>query len=246
MTNAEIKRQEEPAAGVEILVECSDVAHTYGSGATAVVAVSQVDCFVRSDARVALMGPSGSGKSTLLHMMAGLETATSGQVSWPVFGSNPAGTPGQVGVVFQGPSLIPSLDALGNVAFPLILEGVADSEAERRALEALDDLELGWMATKLPDELSGGQAQRVAIARVLATRPRLIIADEPTGQLDRETGRHVIDVLLHAADRLGAALVISTHDPEVAERLPERWRMDDGRLLPLAPQSHSDRKGTRP
>ncbi|MCU1524967.1 MAG: transporter ATP-binding protein, partial [Microbacteriaceae bacterium] len=122
----------------------------------------------------------------------------------------------------------------------------ADSEAERRALEALDDLELGWMAAKLPDELSGGQAQRVAIARVLATRPRLIIADEPTGQLDRETGRHVIDVLLHAADRLGAALVISTHDPEVAERLPERWRMDDGRLLPLAPQSHSDRKGTRP
>jgi ABC-type lipoprotein export system ATPase subunit len=209
------------------------------------VAVSQVDCLIRSDARLALMGPSGSGKSTLLHMMAGLVPSTSGRVSWPAFGSNPAGTPGQVGVVFQGPSLIPSLDALGNVAFPLVLGGIADSEAELRAIEALDDLELGWMANKLPDELSGGQAQRVAIARVLATRPRLIIADEPTGQLDRETGRHVIDVLFDAADRLGAALVVSTHDPDVAERLPERWQMDDGRLLPSVPRSQTDAKGTR-
>jgi putative ABC transport system ATP-binding protein len=246
MTNIGITLPEASATKVEILVECADVAHTYGSGPTAVVAVSQVDCFVLSDARLALMGPSGSGKSTLLHMMAGLETATSGQVTWPAFGSNPAGTPGQVGVVFQGPSLIPSLDSLGNVAFPLIVQGIPDGEAEQRAIEALNDLDLGWMANKLPDELSGGQAQRVAIARVLATRPRLIIADEPTGQLDGETGRHVIDVLLHAADRLGAALVISTHDPEVAERFPERWQMDDGKLLPFVSESRSDTKGARP
>lgn len=227
----------------ELLVHCVEVAHTYGWGSTAVVAVNAVTCSVIGGARLALMGPSGSGKSTLLHMMAGLETTTSGTVSWPTFGVNPAGRPEHVGVVFQGPSLIPSLDSLGNVAFPLVLQGLSDAEAESRALQALDELGLGWMAGKLPDELSGGQAQRVAIARVLATAPRLILADEPTGQLDRETGQHVIDVLLHAADRLGAALVISTHDPEVAGRLSEHWQMNDGTLRET---EHTDQKGSRP
>ena len=225
-----IDRAEDDVIADEILVRCDDVAHTYGIGSTAVVAVNQVNCTVRVRAQLSLMGPSGSGKSTLLHIMAGLEAATSGTVSWPAFGKNPAGMPGSVGVVFQGPSLIPSLDSLGNVAFPLIVAGLSDLEAEARANEALEELGLGWMAPKLPDELSGGQAQRVAIARVLATRPQLILADEPTGQLDRETGHHVIDVLLQAADRLGAALVLSTHDPDVADRMSERWQMTDGIL----------------
>ncbi|MFM9921198.1 ABC transporter ATP-binding protein [Lacisediminihabitans sp. H27-G8] len=227
----------------EILVQCTDVAHTYGLGSTAVVAVNAVTCSVIGRARLALMGPSGSGKSTLLHMMAGLEIPTSGALTWPSFGGNPAGMPEQVGVVFQGPSLIPSLDSLGNVAFPLVLQGLSDMDAERRGNQALEELGLGWMAKKLPDELSGGQAQRVAIARVLATGPRLILADEPTGQLDRETGQHVIDVLLHAADRLDAALVISTHDPEVADRLSERWLMNDGTLREA---ELTDQKGNRP
>ncbi|MDQ1597881.1 MAG: putative transport system ATP-binding protein [Microbacteriaceae bacterium] len=217
-------------AAADLLVRCTDVSHTYSSGSTAVVAVSQVSYDLYDGARLAIMGPSGSGKSTLLHMMAGLETVTSGTVSWPAFGANPTGDPGQVGVVFQGPSLIPSLDAVGNIAFPLVLGGIPDAEAERRARAALADLDLEWMSTRLPDELSGGQAQRVAIARVLATAPRLILADEPTGQLDRETGRHVIDVLIHAADRLGAALVVTTHDPEVADRFSEGWLMNDGML----------------
>ncbi|MCU1579548.1 MAG: ATP-binding cassette protein [Rhodoglobus sp.] len=219
-------------ASAELLVRCVDVTHSYGTGETAVVAVAGVTCDVAANARIALMGPSGSGKSTLLHVMAGLESATSGGVSWPSFGSSPAGKPGEVGVVFQGPSLIPSLDVVGNVGFPLLVQGVSDDEAEKRALDALDDLGLGWMSTKLPDELSGGQAQRVAVARVLAAAPRLIIADEPTGQLDHETGRHVLDVLFRAADRLSAALVVSTHDPEIAGRFPERWLMHDGALLP--------------
>ncbi|MET4780416.1 ABC transporter ATP-binding protein [Glaciihabitans sp. UYNi722] len=227
----------------DVVVRCADIAHTFGSGPTAVVAVTQVTCEVRRDSRLAIMGPSGSGKSTLIHLMAGLESVTSGTISWPAFGGTPGGSPGTVGVVFQGPSLIPSLDALGNVALPLIIQGVSDAEAERRAAEALEALGLGWLSARLPDELSGGQAQRIAVARVLAAGPRLILADEPTGQLDRETGSHVIDVLIEAADRLGAGLVITTHDPEVAGKLSERWLMQDGELRATP---HHDSEGDRP
>ena len=145
-----------------------------------------------------------------------------------------------VGVVFQGPSLIPALDVLENVALPLILDGVPDRAAKELAREALRNLEIEALAAKLPEELSGGQSQRVAIARVLAARPAVILADEPTGQLDRVTGAHVMDVLLKAADALGAAVVISTHDPLIADRMDRRWRMRDGALTtdkPAAPST---------
>lgn len=176
------------------------------------------------------MGPSGSGKSTLLHMLAQLESPTSGEITGALFQPGRGPCPDSVGLVFQTPSLIPALDALENVALPLILAGAADEEARSAARDALKLLDLGWLGQKLPEELSGGQAQRVAVARVLACRPRLILADEPTGQLDRTTGGGVLQVLLRTARTLGAAVLIATHDPYVAAQLDEVWHMEDGTL----------------
>ncbi|NMH97747.1 ABC transporter ATP-binding protein [Pseudonocardia acidicola] len=226
----------------EVLVECAAAAHTYGAGPTAVVAVHGADCVVHRGDRVALTGPSGSGKSTLLHMMAGLDRPTTGAVSWPAWGRPPLGRPGAVGIVFQGPSLLPDLDVLENAALPLLLAGVPDPVAAERARGALERLRIRELGASLPGELSGGQAQRVAVARVLAAGPQLILADEPTGQLDREAADRVITVLLEAADELDAALIVATHDEAVAGRLARRWRMDDGRLRVDAPGSTSDRR----
>lgn len=219
----------------EVLVDCQDAARTYGRALAAVVAVHGATCQVRAGDRIAITGPSGSGKSTLLHLMAALEQPTTGQVSWPGLAERPMAA--QVGVVFQGPSLIPALDVAENTALPLVLAGVPDERARRRALDCLALVASDGLAGKLPEELSGGQAQRVAVARVLALRPRLILADEPTGQLDSATGRHIIDVLLAAADEIGAALVVTTHDPAVAQRLDQRWAMHEGRLHP-PPEPH--------
>jgi putative ABC transport system ATP-binding protein len=133
-------------------------------------------------------------------------------------------------VVFQGPSLILALDALENTALPLLLAGEPESTAFPRALEAMHELDIAELAGKLPAELSGGQAQRVAVARVLASRPQLILADEPTGQLDHEAGQKLIDALLRAGRRLGAAVVVATHDPLIAEQFTDRWLMTDGTL----------------
>jgi ABC-type lipoprotein export system ATPase subunit len=212
------------------MVVCQEVACTFGSGTAAVVAVHGVSATVTPSTRVALTGPSGSGKSTLLHLMAGLETPTAGTVSWPGLGGHPLAVPGRIGVVFQGPSLLPALDVVENVALPLLLADTAEDEATTRAVAALDLLAIGDLARKLPEQLSGGQAQRVAVARALAARPALILADEPTGQLDHEAAALVIDVLLHATTALDAALVVSTHDPLIAQRLPSRWAMRDGTL----------------
>jgi ABC-type lipoprotein export system ATPase subunit len=214
----------------EPLVRCIGAGRTYGTGPAATVAVQPVDCEVAAGERIALVGPSGSGKSTLLHLMAGLEQPTVGRVEWPAIGAPEALRPGPVGVVFQGPSLLPPLTVAENVALPLVLAGETHAAAQEQAIEALATLDLAELAGKLPEEISGGQAQRVAIARALAGRPRLLLADEPTGQLDHVSGAAVVDVLLAAAHRTGAGLVVSTHDPAVAERLGERWTIHSGRL----------------
>ena len=214
----------------EALVRCEGVARTFGAGARATVALEPVSCLVGPGARIALMGSSGSGKSTLLHLMAGLDDPSLGEVTWPAIGDRGALRPGPLAMIFQGPSLLPPLTVVENVALPLALGGSSAAEARRLAMTALERLGLGDLAEKLPEEISGGQAQRVAVARALAGEPRLILADEPTGQLDRASGSVVIDVLLAAADHSGAALVVTTHDPTVADRLPERWEMSDGRL----------------
>jgi putative ABC transport system ATP-binding protein/lipoprotein-releasing system ATP-binding protein len=215
----------------EPLVLCSGAGRTYGRGATATVALQPTDCAVAAGSRVALVGPSGSGKSTLLHLLAGLDAPTVGSVSWPGIGSREALRPGPVAVIFQGPSLLPPLTVEENVALPLILDGQQDGDARTAARHALELLHLLDLRDKLPEELSGGQAQRVAVSRALAGRPALILADEPTGQLDRTSGAAVVDVLLAAAEHAEAALVVSTHDPTVAQRLPEAWEMHSGRLV---------------
>jgi ABC-type lipoprotein export system ATPase subunit len=212
------------------LVRCDGVARTYGGGPTAIVALEPVDCEVGEGERIAVVGPSGSGKSTLLHLMAGLDQPTLGRVSWPAIGASEALRPGPVAVVFQGSSLLPPLTVAENVAMPLVLSGLRHADAHERAIAALRLVGLLDVRDKLPEEISGGQAQRAAVARALAGRPRLILADEPTGQLDGETGAHVVDVLLESADHAGAALVVATHDPLVADRLDVRWTMRNGHL----------------
>ncbi|MEA2428867.1 MAG: putative transport system ATP-binding protein [Thermoleophilaceae bacterium] len=214
----------------EPLVRCAGVARTYGHGATATVALQPADCEIEDGARIAIVGPSGSGKSTLIHLMAGLDEPTLGTIGWPAIGPPEALRPGPVVVIFQGPSLLPPLTVLENVALPLVLGGTGDADSRVQAAKALALLDLSDLAEKLPEEISGGQAQRVAIARALAGEPRLILADEPTGQLDRANAAAVVDVLLSAADHAGAGLVVATHDPVVAARLRDRWEMHSGRL----------------
>jgi putative ABC transport system ATP-binding protein len=213
----------------DLLVKCSDLARTYGAGVAAVVAVHGVNCYVTAPSRIALTGPSGCGKSTLLHLMAGLETPTTGTVEWPGLAAVPP-NPHEVGLVFQSPNLLPDLDITENVALPLLLAGASEAEAAVRAMRALERLGIEHLACDLPDELSGGQAQRAGVARALVAGPRLILADEPTGQLDRDTAQQVVAALLEAADSSGAGLVIATHDDAVADRLPTRWSMRDGAL----------------
>jgi ABC-type lipoprotein export system ATPase subunit len=210
------------------LALCDGAARTFGAGPSAVVALQPTDCAVAPGAQVALVGPSGSGKSTLLHLLAGLDRPTRGRVRWPGIGD--ALRPGLIAVVFQGPSLLPPLTALENVALPLALAGMGDIERRVAAVEALDRLELVDLAERLPEELSAGQAQRVAVARALAGSPRLILADEPTGQLDRGNAAVVVEALVAAAAHTGAGLMVATHDPAIASRLDERWDMHSGRL----------------
>ena len=188
-------------------------------------------CALAPGMLVAVTGRSGSGKTTLLHIMGGLDTPTMGRVLWPALGGPPTSVaPGTFGFVFQGPSLIPTLDVTENVALPLLLARQDTRRATAAAIAALDAVGVSELGAKLPDELSGGQAQRVAVARALAGRPWAILADEPTGQLDSDSAALVIDALLSAAADSGAALVIATHDECIAERLPLRWTMSDGRL----------------
>jgi len=215
------------------LAQCADLTRRYGSGTRAVAAVRGVSCKLNPGMQVALTGPSGSGKSTLLHLLAGLDTPTSGTIAWPGLGGSPEGRPGLIGMVFQGPSLLPPLDVIENVALPLLLAGCQEGEARERAVSALRDVGVPDLAAKLPEELSGGQAQRVAVARALAARPRVILADEPTGQLDSAHAHQVAQLLVAAATQLGAGLVLATHDLAIADRLPHRWRMADGCLVAM-------------
>ena len=212
------------------VVRATNLARTFGTGSAAIVAVHDINCAIHPGDHIALMGPSGSGKTTLLHLLAGLDQPTNGTVEWPSIGTIDDLRPGPVAVVFQAPSLLPPLNVVENVALPLLLAGTERHDADAHARTALARLDLDDLSEKLPEELSGGQAQRVAIARVLAGRPRLILADEPTGQLDHISGAAVIDALVAAAQHTGAALVVNTHDPAVASRLDIRWSMANGAL----------------
>jgi ABC-type lipoprotein export system ATPase subunit len=213
----------------EPLVRCEGVSRTFGDPREPIHAVTDATFEVAVGQRIALVGSSGSGKSTLLHLLAGLDQPTAGTVTWPALEGAPL-RPGPIAMVFQAPSLLPPLDVLENVALPLLLLGVGDDDARAGAFAALERLALVDLVSKLPEELSGGQAQRVAVARALVASPALILADEPTGQLDSGTAADVVDALLEAARATDAGLVVATQDPAVARHLDQQWTMRDGHL----------------
>ena len=212
------------------LVDAIGVGRSFRLGGQVVVALRESSFQVLPGDRIALMGPSGSGKSTLLHLIADLDAPTSGRLTWPALGASGTLRPGRIGVVFQASSLLPMLDLAENVALPLLLQGRTQG-ARELALQALDAVGLGGLADKLPEELSGGQAQRVGLARALVGQPKLILADEPTGQLDHATAQHVFDVLLAALEGTeDTALIVATHDPAIGARLRSVWHLSHGSL----------------
>ena len=217
------------------LVETRGLARSFERGGRTIEALAPATCRVEAGDRIALLGPSGSGKSTLLHLMAGLERPSAGEIRWPALGEREGLRPGKVAIVFQSPSLMAPLNVLENVELPLILGG-AREDPRATALEALERVGLAGLAAKLPEEISGGQAQRVAVARAIAVRPQLLLADEPTGQLDQASGRALIDLLLGWLAGSRTALVVATHDLAVAERMAQIWRMDHGRLVLPRPE----------
>jgi putative ABC transport system ATP-binding protein len=200
------------------VLELRDVHRTHGTGDTAVHALRGISLRVEPGQLVAVMGPSGSGKSTLLNLAGGLDRPTRGEVAVEdrVLGTLSRRRLAEVrrrsiGYVFQAFNLLPSLTAVENVALPLELDGVGVRKARREALHSLADLDLSHLADRFPDQMSGGQQQRVAIARALVGPRRLVLADEPTGALDSETGEAVLRVLRARVDA-GAAGVLVTHE----------------------------------
>jgi ABC-type lipoprotein export system ATPase subunit len=214
----------------EPLVVAEELSRRFGEGATITQAVRRASCAVHAGERIALVGPSGSGKSTLLNLLAGLDSPTAGSIRWPALGRREELRPAKVAMVFQGPSLLLPLSVEENVMFPVLLQGESEQEAHLRALTALSEFGIADLRDKLPEEISAGQAQRTAIARAVASRPALLLADEPTGQLDSATAVEVLTALLEVVDTLGVAAVIATHDPRVAARLDVLWEMNDGYL----------------
>ncbi len=212
------------------LVAARGLGRAYRSGGTSIVALATATCAVQPGDRIAVVGPSGSGKSTLLYLLGGLDESTSGTISWPAMGPRESLRPAQVAFVFQMPSLLAPLSVVENVELPLLLGYIGADAARAAALDALTRLDLTYLADKLPEELSGGQSQRVAMARAIAYQPKLILADEPTGQLDHPTAQHLFDVLLAALADTPTALVVATHDRAVAERMATIWRIEHGML----------------
>jgi putative ABC transport system ATP-binding protein len=225
-----------PVAGVAAL-EASGIVREYPSGAGVVHALAGVDLRVEAGELIAIRGRSGSGKTTLLNVLGGLDRPTSGSVV--VEGRDLARLSTAelidlrrrtIGFVFQGFGLLPILSAAENVEIPLRLANVASGVRQERVQEMLDVVGLGSRAGHRPAELSGGEQQRVAIARALANRPRILLADEPTGQLDSETGHVIMQLIRRVVRTEGVTAIVATHDPamlDVADRVVE---LHDGRL----------------
>jgi ABC-type lipoprotein export system ATPase subunit len=220
------------------MISLSGVSHAYRMGRGAVRALDRVELSIPSGSVTALLGPSGSGKSTLLHLMGGIERCQDGQVvvdDWTISSLGPAELARfrrtYVGFVFQAFHLLPTLTAVENVEVPLVLAGQAPAERRRQALAVLERVGLAERAAHRPDQLSGGEQQRVAVARALVHGPRLLLADEPTGNLDTETGARIVDLLLGSQREHGCTVVIATHNETLADRADQRVRLRDGRLV---------------
>ncbi|MGE5527288.1 MAG: ABC transporter ATP-binding protein [Methanosarcina sp.] len=222
----------ERSATTGAAVEAERVSKSYGR----IEALREVSLRVASGEAVALTGPSGCGKTTLLNVIASIERADSGRVEVDGLDvtrlEHPAGYRREtIGIVFQLHHLLPMLTARANVELPLIAAGVARAERHRRAEELLAEVGLSDRAEQRPAVLSGGERQRVAVARALANGPRLLLADEPTGSLDSESGELVLGVLERARQRRGMTLIVASHDPAVGERADRRVQMADGRIV---------------
>jgi len=219
-----------------IVIDARDVTLRFGSGAAAVDVLRGVSLAVRAGERLAILGPSGSGKSSLMAVLAGLERATSGRVI--VAGADFSALDedglararrGRIGIVLQAFHLIPTMTALENVGVPLELAGVADYQARARA--ELEAVGLGHRLGHYPTQLSGGEQQRVGLARAIAAHPALIFADEPTGNLDAATGEAVIELLFARLAETAATLILITHDAALAARCDRIIEMKDGHII---------------
>jgi putative ABC transport system ATP-binding protein len=219
------------------LIELREVHKDYRLGQTVVRALRGVDLAIDEQEFVAVVGPSGSGKSTLLNLVATIDEPSSGQVL--LCGNDLAELADdqrtslrnhQIGFVFQKFNLVPVLDAVENVALPLELRGIAPRQARTRARDMLEEVGLADLERHRPDQMSGGQQQRVAIARALVTHPSLVIADEPTANLDSETSERILDLMRDLNGRLGTTFVFSTHDPRLLEHVDRRVHLRDGQI----------------
>jgi putative ABC transport system ATP-binding protein len=221
----------------EPYIRVSGLAKDYTGGVT-VHALADVSFDVLPGEVVALTGPSGSGKTTLLNLLGGLDLPTAGEV---LVGGKSLGGLGdgelslyrnrEVGFVFQTYNLLPHLTALENVTVPLLVRGLTFEEARSRAVELLADMGLADRGPSLPSQLSGGQSQRVALARALSTEPRLLLGDEVTGNLDRATGRDMLDLIRAQVAERGLTALVVTHDSEVSDWADRALELQDGRLV---------------
>ncbi|MDP2326095.1 MAG: ATP-binding cassette domain-containing protein [Gammaproteobacteria bacterium] len=218
-------------------LECLGLRKQFIEGAVTLEVLKGIDLTIRAGERIAIVGPSGAGKTTLLQLLGGLDTPTSGVVR--VRGQDLAATDNaergrirnrHLGFVYQFHHLLPEFTALENVAMPLLVRREPLDAVRARARDVLERVGLAERLDHKPGELSGGERQRVAVARALVTEPAVVMADEPTGNLDRKTGDTVLELMLTLNREAGASLVIVTHDPRIASRMNRVLRLNDGRL----------------
>ena len=221
----------------EAVIQCQNVGKTYDDGSLKVEVLRNIDFQVASGEGIGIIGASGSGKSTLLHILGGLDKPTSGEVKIQGQGLNSLSQVAigrlrnrHLGFVYQFHHLLPEFSALENVMMPLLVARKSRAEAQAAAAEILEKVGLGSRMTHRPGELSGGERQRAAIARALVTKPDCLLADEPTGNLDRKNATHALEMMLELKRELGTALIVVTHDEQLAKRFDRVLTMDDGCL----------------